>query len=405
MSAHLNVTKAITPRERREFVTFPWRVYRHDPLWVPPLLPLRAKIIDRARGPFFERGVADFFIARHRGVPLGTICAAEDRVLNDRTGLRECLFGFFESVNEEAAHTLFEHAAQWAVARGLASLVGPFNLDPEDSYGILVEGRDRPPALLCGHTPAAYQAWFERSGFLPLRGDNLAFELRLDDGSPAIERVLALAERVQKKGWIKLRQLDARHWEPEIALIHVLLNRALAHLADFRPYEEETVRAMLEPFREIADPELVLFAEVEGETVGWVAGVPNMNEVAIHLNGLRYPWDHLRALRWSRYRPRCLAVKSILVHPDHWRSGVAVLLLAEIAKRGMAKGYDWADLSLTSEDNPYTPALAEKMGARVYKRYRTYKKDLLCHSPAESCADWQAVRALSTRHSFPGATA
>ena len=29
--------------------------------------------------------------------------------------------------------------------------------------------------------------------------------------------------------------------------------------------------------------------------------------------------------------------------------------------------------SLTSEDNPRTPMLAERFGARIYKRYRTYR--------------------------------
>ena len=33
-------------RERRIFLTFPWQIYRHDPLWVPPLIPERSKTID-----------------------------------------------------------------------------------------------------------------------------------------------------------------------------------------------------------------------------------------------------------------------------------------------------------------------------------------------------------------------
>jgi hypothetical protein len=37
------------------------------------------------------------------------------------------------------------------------------------------------------------------------------------------------------------------------------------------------------------------------------------------------------------------------------------------------KGYRWVDLSLTSDDNPKTPELAERMGGRIYKRYRVYR--------------------------------
>jgi hypothetical protein len=53
---------------------------------------------------------------------------------------------------------------------------------------------------------------------------------------------------------------------------------------------------------------------------------------------------------------------------------VAILLFAEMAKRAAAKGYKWADLSLTGEDNPDTGDLAHHMGAKIYKRYRFYRK-------------------------------
>ena len=55
---------------------------------------------------------------------------------------------------------------------------------------------------------------------------------------------------------------------------------------------------------------------------------------------------------------------------------MAVLLFAEMAKRAIAKGYKWADLSLTGDENPDTWPLAHHMGAKIYKRYRFYKKEL-----------------------------
>ena len=89
-----------TRRERRRFLTFPWRIYRRrgepDPLWVPPLLPERARIIDPRRGPFFRRGEAELFMAWRGREPVGTICAGEDKAANRESGRDECIFGFFE---------------------------------------------------------------------------------------------------------------------------------------------------------------------------------------------------------------------------------------------------------------------------------------------------------------------
>ncbi len=374
-AAAIHVRPVQTRREREAFLAFPWRIYRRDPLWVPPLLSERRRTIDPSRGAFFKRGTAQLFTARRGGAMVGTICAAEDQAYNRASGARECLFGFLECIEDRAVfRTLIRAAALWAKERGLTSLAGPFNLDYEDSYGVLVEGRDRPPTMLCGHTPVYYQALFEEDGFAPLRGDNLAYEISLDATSPALERTAHLAERIRKKGWISIRTPRLDRWMEEVDVVQELLNKAMTHLPDYRAWEREAVVGLLEPFRSIVDPDLVLFAQIGGRSIGWFAAVPNMNEVLIHLDGLRRPWDYLRGLWWSRSRPRCLAIKSVLIFPEYWGSGAVLLLIDEMARRARAKGYQWADLSLTSADNPYTPDLAVRMGARIYKRYRTYSK-------------------------------
>lgn len=373
MSA-IEVRPVLTPKERRLFLTFPWRIYRGDPLWVPPLLPERAKTIDPRRGAFFQRGEAEFFIAWHEGQPVGTICAGEDRKTNQQRNKKECLFGFFECVEDySVAEAMLNRVAEWAAQRGLNALFGPFNLDYEDSYGVLIEGRDRPPVLLCGHTPPYYQHFLERFGFQPARGDNLAYAIAADPQNPSFQRLSRLADKVRRRHNFVVRQADFSHWDEEVDRVYHLINAALAHLPDFIPWQREALQASLEPFRAFADPELILFAEVNGEAVGWFPGIPNLNEALIHANGLRYPWDYIKLWWYMRRQPRCLTIKSVLVLPEYWDTGVSVLLFDEMLKRAIAKGFKWADLSLTSEDNPRTPILAEKMGARIYKRYRVYR--------------------------------
>jgi GNAT superfamily N-acetyltransferase len=173
---------------------------------------------------------------------------------------------------------------------------------------------------------------------------------------------------------VRLRGGDLSQWRREAELVYGLINRALAHLDNFIPWPEAALYRTFESFLDIADPELILFAEAEGELVGWLPGVPNMNEVLIHANGLRRPWDYARAWWHSRRQPQCLAIKSVLVLREYWDIGVPAMLFAEMAKRASAKGYLWADNSLTAADNPTTPLLADHMGAKLYKRYRVYER-------------------------------
>ena len=366
-----------TVTQRRRFATFPWQIYHKDPMWVPPLLGERLKFIDSDQGVFFKRGIADFFIAFKDGKPAGTICCADDKETNTARGFKDCMIGFFECVQDESvAQAMFDHAKKWAQEHGLDNLYGPFNLDYEDGYGVLLEGRDRPPVILCGHTPVYYQGYFESYGFLPARGDNLAYEITYSMAKAELERLSKLSERLRRRNWITIRSADLAHWNDEVERVYVLLNKALAHLPDFIPWPRQGLQAALEQFRQIVDPELVLFADVEGETVGWFPGIPNINEALIHANGLRYPWNYLGLLPYLKRQPKCLAIKSVLVLPEYWDTGVAVLMFDEMAKRAIPKGYTWIDMSLTSDDNPYTPTLAARAGARIYKRYRVYRKKL-----------------------------
>jgi GNAT superfamily N-acetyltransferase len=366
-----------TARERRLFLTFPWRIYKGDPLWVPPLISERAKTIDPQRGLFFKDGYAEFFIARQNGKPAGTLACAEDKNNTRARGFGECMVGFFECVDDYAvAEALFDQAMAWAGEHGLVSLYGTYNLDREDSRGILIEGRDRPPSSYCGHNPPYYPAFFERYGFQKSGEDLLAYAIDVNLDTPEIQHMLRLAEKIRQRKNITVRGGNLKDIDSEIDRILELQNRGLAHFAGFTPYTRNDIEAMILPMLSIVDPELVLFAEVGGKVVGWFPGVPNMNEVLIHLNGLRFPWDYLRLAKYSRLKPKCLAVKSVAVVPEHWDTGAGVLLFAEMARRAAAKGYQWADLSLTGEDNSDTFPLAHRMGAKIYKRYRFYRKQL-----------------------------
>ena len=381
-------------RDFERFLRFPWTIYGNDPLWVPPILPERKAILDPKRGEFFLRGgEAKLFLAIKEGRIVGTIAAAEDCSANTRDATKHCIFGFFEYINDlDVARALIETVEEWGHSRGLTELYGPFNLDYENAYGVLVEGRDRPPVLLCGHTPPYYLSTMEILGFLPARGDNIAIEIRLDKPIPDRAKLASLAASAREHRGYSIRNANFFRFEDEVNCVLELLNKSLAHLPGFIAWEKPAVRALLEPFRSFADPRLVLFAMKEGKTVGFFPAVPNLNEVLIKCDGFRTPYAALSGLirmslfshprtpemrgirRFLSRRYECVTIKSVLVPPEHWGAGAAALLFDEMIRRLEGLGYSWIDLSLTSEDNPNTPALAERFGGKIYKRYRVFRK-------------------------------
>jgi GNAT superfamily N-acetyltransferase len=373
-SVSVQVVPVRSGAEKRAFLSFPYRLYSGDPLWVPPLYSERRDTLDPVKGEFFRHGQAQAFVARRDGRTVGTIVAAEDFAANEACSRKDCLFGFYDYVEDYGvAAALMGAAGAWGGARGLETLFGPNNLDYENAYGVLVEGRDRPPALLCGHSPSYYLGFMERMGFEPSRDDNIAFELRLDQSMRDGERLARVAKVAAARSGITVRGADFSHIEDEIDRIHGIMNRSLAHLQGYLPIARSGIEALVRPFVSFADPELVLFAEKKGETVGFLPAVPNLNEAFARLGGLRYPWQYLRLPFVLKRKFECVTVKSILVPPEHWRTGVGLVLMDEIRRRLEGRPYSWLDLSLTSAENPNTVALALRFGARIYKRYRLFR--------------------------------
>lgn len=360
--------------QRRQYATFPWKIYKDDPLWVPPLLPERLKQLNPRKGTFFSHGEAEFFMAYQGSRLAGTIMAAVDHSSNQMRGLNDGMFGFFECLDDQSvADRLFDAAVNWVRQQGLSRITGPFHQDYDSAYGILIEGRDRPPAISCGHTPAYYEKLVTHYGFTPLRPDNIAFAVDITQDTRELRLLHRLAEKARQRGTAVIREGRLDEWDREADRVHYLLNRSLSHLVDFVGWDRQALDDTLAPFKKYADPYLILFADVGDQTVGFFPGIPNLNEIIHKANGLRYPWDYLKMLRYRNMQPTGLAIKSVLVLPEYWGTGVSLMLFSEMAKRAREKGYTWIDLSLTSEDNPKTPMLAERMGGELYKRYRVYQ--------------------------------
>jgi GNAT superfamily N-acetyltransferase len=206
-----------------------------------------------------------------------------------------------------------------------------------------------------------------------MRPDNIAFAVDITNDTREFRLLHKLADKAQARGTAVIREARLEEWDREADRVHYLLNRALAHLVDFVGWDREALNDTLEPFRQYADPYLVLFADVGDQTVGFFPGIPNLNEILHKVNGLRYPWDYLKMLRYKNMHTTGLAIKSVLLLPEYWGTGISLMLFSEMLKRAQEKGYQWLDLSLTSADNPKTPMLAERLGGKIYKRYRVYQ--------------------------------
>jgi GNAT superfamily N-acetyltransferase len=376
-AAPVSVAPATTRAEMREFLRYPYERYRGHPNWVPPLMMDQAKLFDRKRNPFFEHADAEFYLARRGGKVVGRICAIDNRLFDEYHGLKRGYFGFFEAApgDEEAAHALLGAAEAWLAARGKTEVYGPENYSPNDDLGLLLDAYDRDPVLMMPYNGPEYPGFVESAGYAKAK-DVYAWYLHKDSYA-TVQRILGIAERQAARLRIGLRQLEMRNLKREVQIIKELYNAVEkdANGEFFCPLTDAEIDALAGALAPIAWPELVTFAELDGRVVGFCLAVPDFNSILKKVRGRLFPTGIFHLLLGKRRITR-LRVLVVGVLAEYRGKGIDALLYAQTWKNGIASGIVDGEFSWTLEDNVRINSGMEAVGARIYKRYRVYRKDL-----------------------------
>ncbi|HWA57394.1 MAG TPA: hypothetical protein VG692_09080 [Gemmatimonadales bacterium] len=362
-----------------EFIAFPYRLHARDPNWVPPLRMDVAKLLDPSKNPFFEHAAAQYYLATRDGRTVGRIAAISNRLHNEVHGDKVGFFGWFEcDYDQEAADALFAAAAQWLKDHGHDVMRGPASFSVNDECGLLVDGFDTPPTLMMPHNPPYYLRLMDGAGF------RKAKDLWVYRGGyasryiPVPERLSRGTELIQKRQGVTLRPFNMGDFNNEVAKVKELYNKAWEKNWGFIPMTDKELDFLAEQFKPVAIPDLIPFAEKDGQVIGFGLCLPDLNSVfRRHRSGRLTPAllaDLLYHLKFQKFNRLRILLLGIL---PEWRGkGVDAMLYHWIWTRGGKLGFTWGEAGWILEDNPAMNAGLEKMEFTVYKTYRLYDRPL-----------------------------
>ena len=366
-------------QSRERFVRLAWHIYQDDPLWVPPLVRSQLHTLNPQRGSFFRYGDAALFLARHDGQEVGRIAGWINHRANQFLDEKAAGFGFFETVDNYAvAKALLDAVCDWALGQGMETIRGPFYFSMDDSPGVLIEGLDLPPVLMCGHSPLYYSDLLERYGLEKYR-DAYAYWIDLSsfngDVANLPPKILRVAESVRRRTGVQIRPARMEDWDAEVVRIMRLVNEAMGYMRNHVPMDEQEFIRYTDELRQVVDPDLIFLAEIDGQPVGFSATIPDINQALREINGHLFPVGWFR-LWWRMRHTDVASLKLLAVLQGHRLRGLDSLLYLETARALLRKGYTWLDMSLTAEHNITVNHLVQHLGGKRYKLYRTYHMSL-----------------------------
>ncbi len=369
------VVRGVASRSDRDrFIRLPWRIYADDPVWVPPLIHDVRNALDPARHPFHRHAEVELFLAWRGDQVVGRIAAIVNHTHNAFHDEQAGFFGLFESVDDgEVARALLGTVESWLRERGMCLVRGPMNFSTNDeiaSPGVLVDGFDTPPVLLMGHAPRWYAGLLEHAGYTKSK-DLLAYWLV----NAEQERFARFAERVAQKHNVRIRPIDMKRFDAEVALVQSIYNAAWERNWGFVPMHDEEIRHMARSFRPVVVPEYVRIAFVDDKPVGFSLMLPDYNTVFKTLNGRLFPFGLFKLL-WQKRRISTVRMLTLGLIPEYRNRGLDALLIHTQIMTSLARGITGGECSWILEDNWEMRRGLERMGAHVYKTYRVYERAL-----------------------------
>ena len=374
MPAPIEVSLVTTRKDRDAFIKFPWKIYKGDPAWVPPLLIERKEFLDRKKHPFYLHGDAALFLAKSGDEIVGRIMASDDPNYNAVHQSNVGCFGLFESIDDsEVADALFRAAKDWLLGKGRDEVMGPIDYSTNYVCGLLVEGFEHPPTLLTSHNPPYYAPLIEMCGFEKVKE---LYAWWFSEPANAAARLRRLASSFQRRNPVTIRKGNVKDMRAESRRLREIYNEAWEKNWGFVPFTEKEIEFMTHELKPLVIPEFTLIAEIGDEPVGFILCVPDINVALRHIDGRLTKFGipiGLAKLLYYKSRTRTARLIALGVKPKYRRAGIAEMLVLQIIEDGMIKRGFTGELSLTLEDNFMINRFLAAIGAEKYKTYRIYR--------------------------------
>ncbi len=369
--SEIEVQAVATRRQKKQFFQLPWRLYRGDPNWVPPLRQTQLELLNFKPHPFYDEAKIQTFLALRRGEPCGRVAAIINPTHNDRAKDKLGFFGFFESEDDpQTAAALFAAARQWLADRGMTAIRGPINPSLNYECGLLIDGFDSPPTFMMTYNRPFYARLIEGCGFSKSQ-DLYAYWGHVNMLQELDKKLQFIIDEAKRRFHVELRNLDRSRFEEDVRMFLDIYNRSLVGTWGFAPMSEREIEHASAGLRHLIVPELTAAAEVDGKMVGAVFGLLDYNPRIKQIDGRLFPFGFLRLLWNKRAIPRVRLVSTNVV-PEYQKWGLGLVLLNKLLPDALAYGLQEAEFSWVLESNHLSKATLERGGAKLVKSWRIY---------------------------------
>jgi hypothetical protein len=375
-SAHTLHIKEVEGRgELMEFIRFPFKLYRNNRYYVPPLISEEIKSLSKETNPAFEYSDAKYWLVYRGKEVVGRVAGIINHNYNQKTGIRYLSFGWLDFVDDENVfRLLMEQVISWGRQYNPQYIHGPIGFMEFDASGILVEGFDQLPTAYGKYNHPYYPQYLEKMGFAK-EVDWLEYKIILPKVLP--EKLTSFGELIEKRQ--NLHYADTGSVKKILKYadgVFELLNAEYEQIFGFTALSQRQVEDLKKHFIPLLRLKYVaVILNSDDKVVGFGICLPSLSKALQKANGRLFPFGFLH-IQKALYFNDTLDTLLIAIHKDYKHKGVNAMIFSRIWKGVVGKGFTSMESTRQLEHNKDVLNLWNKFEHSQHKRARCYIKPL-----------------------------
>lgn len=371
----ITIVEANSPKLLKEYVTFPFKLYKDNPYWVPPLISDELATFNKKENPAFQSAEAYFYLAYKNNEIVGRIAAIinwdEVRLL----GKKKTRFGWFDVIDDlEVTKALLEKVTELGRKNNMEHVEGPMGFSNLDKVGLLTEGFDQLSTAIGWYNYPYYVTHLEKLGF---QTEKKYIESEFKFDNVPHEPIQKASELIKKRyGYKTINFKSTKEILPYVDEMFALFNESYAKLQSFVAINQTQIAYFKKKYIPFINPEFIKFVQdAENKIIAFAIVMPNFAQAQQQIKGKLFPLGFLKMLN-ARKNSKEAVFYLIGISPEYQSKGVTALIFDEYYKVFKEKGIQKCIRTPELEENVAIQNLWKNFDPKIVKRRSTYKKDL-----------------------------
>lgn len=373
----IEIKELTSPKQLKQFVKYPFELYKNEPNWVPSLISDELESMDPAKNPVFKNATARYFIAFVQGKPVGRICAITNSIEIEEQGKRKMRFGWFDAIDDiEVTKALLDKVAEIGKKNNLEWMEGPVGFSNMEKAGMLIEGFEYLNTMITWYNYPYYKDHFEQLGF-EKAAEWVEFKIKIQPAEKQNPKVAKFSNIISER--YKLKPLDFKttaEIKPYVDEMFGLLNKTYNTLSTFVPIQQYQIDHYKDKFIKYINPDYIkCIQDQEGKLVAFAIVMPSFNKALKKANGRLFPTGFYHLLK-ARKKNDTAAFYLIGIEPEYQGKGVTAVIFQKMQELFNKEGITDVETNPELEENKAIQQLWKGYEHELHKRRRTYRKNL-----------------------------